>query len=104
LIQLTHSTQDAQISMERLNEIHHQEEEEPAEKMFIRHLPQNRGIRLKDVQFTYPGAGNEPVLKNIDLHIPAGKVAAIVGMSGSGKTTLLKLLLKFYGVEKGEIR
>ena len=60
-------------------------------------------IIFKNVSFTYPGAGNEPVLKNIDLHIPKGKTTAIVGVSGSGKTTLLKLLLKFYELQKGEI-
>lgn len=57
-----------------------------------------------NVSFTYPGAGNEPVLKNINLTIPKGKTTAIVGVSGSGKTTLLKLLLKFYEPQKGEIK
>jgi len=55
------------------------------------------------VSFKYPGAGNEPVLKNINLTIPQEKVTAIVGMSGSGKTTLIKLLLKFYEGYEGEI-
>jgi ATP-binding cassette subfamily B protein len=58
---------------------------------------------LKNVSFTYNGAGNEPVLKNINLTIPQGKITAIVGTSGSGKTTLLKLLLMFYKPQKGEI-
>jgi len=61
-------------------------------------------ITLQNIGFTYPGAGNNPVLKNIDLSIPLGKTTAIVGMSGSGKTTLLKLLLKFYKPAVGEIR
>jgi ATP-binding cassette subfamily B protein len=59
---------------------------------------------LSNVSFTYPGAGNEPVLQNIDLKIPKGKTTAIVGVSGSGKTTLLKLLMKFYEPHKGDIR
>ncbi len=42
-------------------------------------------------------------MKNINLHIPKGKVTAIVGASGSGKTTLLKLLLKFYPPSDGNI-
>jgi ATP-binding cassette subfamily B protein len=61
-------------------------------------------IRFNNVSFTYPGAGNSPVLKDINLSIPKGKTTAIVGVSGSGKTTLLKLLLKFYDPQKGEIR
>jgi len=104
LIGFIQSTQDALISMERLNEVHEKEDEEPADQMYTYLLPKQKDIRLKKLRFTYPGAGNEPVLKDIDLHIPEGKTTAIVGMSGSGKTTLLKLLLKFYPPEKGEIR
>lgn len=61
------------------------------------------GIWFRNVWFTYAGAGNEPVLSNINLQIPIGKTTAIVGVSGSGKTTILKLLLKFYEAQKGEI-
>ncbi|WP_372905387.1 peptidase domain-containing ABC transporter [Rhodohalobacter sp.] len=104
LIGFVQSTQDALISMERLNEVHEKEDEEPADTMYTYQLPKKRDIHLKKLLFTYPGAGNEPVLKDIDLLIPEGKTTAIVGMSGSGKTTLLKLLLKFYPPEKGEIR
>lgn len=67
-------------------------------------MPTNKTIELANVSFTYPGAGNEAVLKNINLIIPEGKTTAIVGTSGSGKTTLLKLLLKFYENYKGEIK
>jgi ATP-binding cassette subfamily B protein len=59
---------------------------------------------LDNLSFTYTGAGNEPVLKNINLCIPEKKVTAIVGMSGSGKTTLLKLFLKFYESYNGDIK
>lgn len=61
-------------------------------------------MELKKVSFQYAGAGNDPVLEDIDLSIMEGKTTAIVGMSGSGKTTLLKLLLRFYEPNKGEIR
>jgi ATP-binding cassette, subfamily B, bacterial len=104
LIGFVQSAQDAKISLERLNEIHQLEEEEPGEKSFITHLPEHKTIQLYNISYTYPGAGNEPVLKNINLKIPEGKVTAIVGMSGSGKTTLLKLLLKFYENYQGEIK
>jgi len=96
--------QDAKISLERLNEIHELEDEEPLEKQFLKELPLNKSISLQNISFTYPGAGNEPVLQNVSLNIPEGKTTAIVGMSGSGKTTILKLLLRFYEPGKGEIR
>ncbi|MEO8948267.1 MAG: peptidase domain-containing ABC transporter [Mucilaginibacter sp.] len=98
------SYQDAKISLERLNEIHQLEDEEPVEKNWINELPAKKAITLKDLTFRYPGAGNDPVLKEISLNIPEGKTTAIVGMSGSGKTTILKLLLRFYEPEKGEIK
>jgi len=96
--------QDARISMERLNEVHQLKDEEPADTVYVQQLPEDRTIRLSNLSFAYPGAGNAPVLDDIDLEIPGGKVTAIVGISGSGKTTLLKLLLKFYDSYQGEIR
>ncbi|TKC08002.1 peptidase domain-containing ABC transporter [Pedobacter polaris] len=96
--------QDAKISLERLNEIHGMDDEEPVDKTFMKELPTDRTIALKNISFTYPGAGNEPVLSGISLSIPHGKTTAIVGMSGSGKTTVLKLLLRFYEPQKGEIK
>lgn len=112
LIGFAQQAQDAKISLERLNEIHQMEEEEAPSNSpegggmtgAIRELPSRKSIVFENVSFTYTGAGNEPVLKNINLIIPEGKTTAIVGMSGSGKTTLLKLLLKFYENYKGEIR
>lgn len=104
LIGFVQSAQDAKISLERLNEIHELEEEEPVGKTFINRLPDNKSIQVNNLTYTYPGAGNEPVLKNLSLLIPEGKLTAIVGMSGSGKTTLLKLLLKFYENYQGEIK
>lgn len=104
LIGFVQGLQDAKISLERLNEIHTLTDEEPADQPKLDQLPDDKGLLLKDVSFTYSGAGNEPVLQHINLSIPAGKTTAIVGMSGSGKTTLLKLLLRFYEPNKGEIR
>ncbi|MFD3293432.1 peptidase domain-containing ABC transporter [Aquirufa sp. KTFRIE-69F] len=104
LIQFLQHYQDAQISLERMNEIHEIENEETIRKLIIPSLFENQDIQLKNITFTYNGAGNEPVLKNINLKIPIGKTTAIVGTSGSGKTTLLKLLLKFYKPQRGEIQ
>jgi ATP-binding cassette, subfamily B, bacterial len=103
LIGFSQQAQDAKISFDRLNDIHVLEDEEPLHKHFNHSLPPDHGLIIKDLSFAYPGAGNEPVLKNISLEIPKGKVTAIVGMSGSGKTTLLKLLLRFYENYSGDI-
>jgi ATP-binding cassette, subfamily B, bacterial len=103
LVGFSQQAQDAKISLERLNDIHALEDEEPVSKSFNHFLPNDHSIIIRQLSFTYPGAGNEPVLKNINLTIPQGKVTAIVGMSGSGKSTLIKLLLRFYENYKGEI-
>lgn len=108
LIQFTQQSQDAKISLERLNEIHQLDDEEPApisygEGLGVR-LSDNHSIQLSNLNFTYAGAGNTPVLKNINTTFPSGKVTAIVGMSGSGKTTILKLIQKFYETYNGDIK
>ncbi len=102
LIGLIQSGQDAKISLERLNEIYELENEESGQG--LTELPQSQTLSFRNLSFTYRGAGNEPVLRDINLTIPEGKTTAIVGMSGSGKTTLLKLLLRFYNPTKGQIR
>jgi ATP-binding cassette subfamily B protein len=104
LLSFIQGFQDAKISLERLNEIHMMDDEEPVNRDFNHLLPDNKSLSITNLTFRYPGAGNEPVLENIDMKIPQGKTTAIVGMSGSGKTTILKLLLRFYEPQKGEIK
>lgn len=96
--------QDAQISLERLNEIHAKEDEEETIENKLSILPEKRDISLENLSFSYDGADRDYVLDNINLRIPQDKVTAIVGASGSGKTTLIKLLLGFYEPNKGIIK
>lgn len=103
LIGLTQSIQDTKISLERLNEVHEMEDEEPADKHFIKELPHNKTITIDNLSFRYPGIDNDIVLDDVSFTIPEGLVTAIVGMSGSGKTTILKLLLRIYGEYQGDI-
>jgi len=103
LIQFIRSTQEAKISLERMNEIHIQEDEENIEDK-ITILPEYGDLALENVTFHYSGPNSPMILKNVNLHIPKGKITAIVGSSGSGKTTILKLLLNFYKPSDGIVR
>ena len=60
------------------------------------------GIRLEHVNFTYPGT-DRLVLDDVNIHLPAGAVVAVVGENGAGKTTLVKLLSKLYDPDSGSI-
>ena len=97
------ATQDAKISLERLNEIHGKEDEEGQDKDKIRDIPTDCDLILKDVMFQYNGPNSEKVLEGINITIEANKMTAIVGASGSGKTTILKILLGFYTPIEGSV-
>lgn len=97
------ATQDAKISLERLNEIQEKPDEEPEDAGLIRDIPENAAIEFRNVVFQYEGPHSDKVLDGIDLTIPHDKVTAIVGESGSGKTTLLKMMLGFYAPVKGDV-
>jgi len=59
-------------------------------------------IQFDHVSFTYDG--EHPVLSDISMTIPHGKVTAIVGENGSGKSSILKLISRFYEPGAGEIK
>ena len=58
-------------------------------------------IRLNDVSFSYED--NLTVLKNISLHVEAGKTISFVGPTGAGKSTIAKLICRFYDPTSGSI-
>lgn len=62
----------------------------------------NGDIEFQAVTFKYNDT-QTPVLKNINLKIPAGKTLAIVGYTGSGKSTLVSLVPRLYDVSEGKI-
>jgi ABC-type multidrug transport system fused ATPase/permease subunit len=59
-------------------------------------------VAFENVVFSY--TPDRPVLKGINLQIPAGKKVALVGLSGGGKTTLVKLIPRFYEIQQGSVR
>jgi ATP-binding cassette subfamily B multidrug efflux pump len=82
--------------------------------------PPIRGeIEFRNLTFTYPiprsgnganpqaaakpGSGNEPVLRNINLKMPAGSTVAIVGPTGSGKSTLAALIARLWEAPEGTV-
>lgn len=103
IIGFVQSWQDAKISMERLGEIHNKEDEEDPNEQKINTLPEDKSLKIENIEFQYTPPHSEIVLKDVSLKIPENKITAIVGTSGSGKTTLVKLLLGFYGHYKGDI-
>ena len=58
-------------------------------------------VRFEDVRFGYDDG--QPILKGIDLDIPAGHTLAVVGPSGAGKSTLARLMYRFYDLTGGRI-
>lgn len=96
--------QDAKISLERLNEIHGQADEEQDIQSKLTVFPERHTVKIENLSFSYDGADRDYVLNNVNLIIPEHKVTAIVGASGSGKTTLIKLMLGFYVPNKGDIK
>ncbi|HEY3957473.1 MAG TPA: ABC transporter ATP-binding protein [Streptosporangiaceae bacterium] len=61
-------------------------------------------VRLSDVSFAYPGAGDRPALSGINLDVPPGRTLALVGETGSGKTTLAGLIARLYDPSSGSVR
>jgi ABC-type multidrug transport system fused ATPase/permease subunit len=71
-------------------------------------LPGVRGeLALEHVTFVYPGGSGdgpaEPVLRDVNIRIAAGRTVALCGPSGSGKSTVLNLLLRFYDPTDGRV-
>lgn len=60
-------------------------------------------IQLSQICFSYPSRPHVPVLRNLDLSIPANKTTALVGSSGSGKSTVTSLLERWYEPSSGHI-
>jgi ATP-binding cassette subfamily B protein len=64
--------------------------------------PLAQGVELRGVTFRYPGF-EAPVLRDLTLRLPAGRVVALVGANGAGKSTVVKLLARLYDPDMGAV-
>lgn len=102
LVQLWNEFQQAGISVQRLGDILNAQPE-PAYSPGRASLPDLEGrVSFEGVSFRYRPDGPE-ILRNVSLHVPAGKVIGVVGRSGSGKSTLTKLVQRLYVPQSGRV-
>jgi ATP-binding cassette subfamily B protein len=92
-------------SLARINEILQEEPEIADEKAVRAAGPPEAEIRgeieFRNLDFKF---GDTPILKDVNLQIPAGSSLAIVGPTGSGKTTLVDLIPRVYDAPPGTVR
>jgi ATP-binding cassette, subfamily B, bacterial len=106
------SSQDARLSLDRLQEVHQKMNEDDEVIQDGAALSENQNdstdlhedIIFENVSFQYQGPRSPFVINNLSLKFVKGQITAVVGTSGSGKTTLLKLMLGFYKPTQGIIR
>ena len=103
LMNFFYSLQDVKISLERINEIHQMDDENGKEGLLTSIEDKNEGIEIKNIMFKYDPHALRKTIDDVSIHVPQGKVTAIVGASGSGKTTLIRLMLGYYPVLEGKI-
>ena len=101
LSELYGQVQAASAAMEKVTRIL-DAETDLRDRPGARPLPRIDGsLDIDRVTFAY---GAEPVLREVDIHVPPGGCLALVGESGGGKSTLAKLVSRFYDPRDGAVR
>jgi ATP-binding cassette, subfamily B, bacterial len=101
LAKTTDAYTKASVGYERIREVL-ETDHEVRNLPGARRAPALRGkIELQDVTFGYQR--NHPVLKQVNLTVEAGQVAALVGPTGAGKTTIINLIPRFYDPDGGTV-
>ncbi len=94
---------EAQGALERLDEVLREPNPMPDPEQPKALPPRVAGdIRFRNVSFAYT-EGGQRVLRDVDIHIPAGQVVGLVGPSGAGKTTFANLIPRFYEATEGSV-
>lgn len=104
LMAFAYSMQDVKISLDRINEVHCVRNEENSGGKMLHAYHGSRSLTIENLSFRYDPHNPAWTLEDISLHIPHGKITAIVGASGSGKTTLVKILLGYYAPQQGSVK
>ena len=104
LMSFIYTIQDVKIGLERINEVHLNDNEENSNRRIATLNKDDYSITISNVAFKYDPHALKNTIETINFSIPQGKVTAIVGASGSGKTTLIKLMLGYYLVRNGNIK
>ncbi len=102
IITIQYAFKNADIALQRINDLL-QLQPEPIYPHLQNPFKEAKPIQIDLEHITFSYDGVKEVLKDVTMHIPAGKRSAIVGASGSGKTTLSRLLVGFYPPQKGDI-
>ena len=71
-------------------------------KCHVPAVPETPALRITDLEFSYPGAG-EPALQDLTLTVQPGERVALVGPNGAGKSTLIKLVTGLEPLTTGKI-
>jgi ABC-type bacteriocin/lantibiotic exporter with double-glycine peptidase domain len=100
IIGMNKTIQNAVIAADRLFEIMDLETESD-EHRFALTRETIGDIRLKEVSFRYGSRAN--IFDGLNMVIPKGKIAGIIGESGSGKSTLISILQNIYPIKSGSI-
>jgi len=105
LLQMWDGLQVTQLLLNRLNDVFEPEPEQGTDRSRLLPVRSLEGrVRFEAMGFRYGGPDAPPILEDITLEVPAGKMIAIVGRSGSGKTTLIKCLSGLLEPTSGTIR
>src|SRR5262249_17340682 len=105
LLQTWDAWQQAQLLLNRLNDVFEPEPEQGFDRSALRSVRSLEGrVTFQNMSFRFGGPDSPPILENISLDVPSGKMVAIVGRSGSGKTTLIKCLAGLLEPSEGTIR